>query len=339
MLATCTTIASSSWPMAVGGDRRNTQKVDSRLSPPNAAPSLDCAPVPPVSVAGDDQSVRLGDTVMLDGSSSSDDNTPSNDLSYAWSFTSLPAGSNATLIDADTAFPNFLADEPGTYIVDLVVTDGDALSDSDQIMISSNNIAPTAIAGDDQLVITGNIVKLDGNMSLDPENDDLTFTWSFTSKPASSETVLGGSVRGLQEFIADVEGLYTVKLEVSDFIGPETSDSVDINVVPAEDFAVITIVDTVDSIDDLSSTEVTNGGNQTAIEKFLIQAAVAVENGDIEEALRKLNRALERTDGCKLRGQADGIGAGRDWITDDPDCTEQLNTFDLITEAIEALTM
>ena len=35
---------------------------------------------------------------------------------------------------------------------------------------------------------------------------------------------------------------------------------------------------------------------------------------------------------------ADGNGPGRDWITDDPDCDAQLEIYDLLNQALDALT-
>ena len=81
----------------------------------------------------------------------------------------------------------------------------------------------------------------------------------------------------------------------------------------------------------------TNGGNQNALGNFLTQAIFAIQNGDIAQAISKLEQALERTDGCVLRGSADGNGPGRDWITDDPDCSAQIAAYNEISAAIVAL--
>ena len=81
---------------------------------PNAAPT---------AYAGIDQTVELGEAVILDGSGSSDDSTASSELQYDWSFADLPPGSAATLSNANTSTPTFVADVVGTYTVQLVVTD------------------------------------------------------------------------------------------------------------------------------------------------------------------------------------------------------------------------
>lgn len=81
--------------------------------------------LPPVADAGAAQSVQVGDTVLLDGSGSTDDHLAASELSYSWSIASAPAGSAAALADAGTIAPSFVADVAGSYVVQVVVSDGD----------------------------------------------------------------------------------------------------------------------------------------------------------------------------------------------------------------------
>lgn len=100
----------------------------------------------PTAVAGPNQTVRLGQTVHLDGSGSFAPNTAPANLEYAWSFISRPAGSAAVLADANTAIPTFIADAPGDFIVQLIVTDPATLRSSkpSRVTVSSLWSAPTA---------------------------------------------------------------------------------------------------------------------------------------------------------------------------------------------------
>ena len=291
---------------------------------------------PPVANAGPDQAVRAGATVVLDGSASFDDNTPTALLGYNWSFSTVPAGSGAVLSGANTQFPSFVADVAGTYIVQLVVTDQDGLSGAaDEVLISSDNLAPTAQAGNDVLVITGDPVTLDGSGSTDPEGDPITFSWMLTSKPAGSFAVLMGANTVSPSITPDLEGMYVVELVVSDFIGPSVPDSVVITVTTAATFAEINIQSASSSITALPSSSVTTQGNQTALDNFLIQATTAIQNSDLVTARDKLQKAIERTDGCPLRGAPDGNGPSRDWIID---CAAQVDAYNLLNEALAALT-
>lgn len=89
----------------------------------------------PVADAGDDRNVDTGLGVMLDGSASSDaDGDP---LSYAWAFTSVPEGSAAELLDADTVLPTFTTDVDGEYVAELIVNDGREDSAPDDVVITA----------------------------------------------------------------------------------------------------------------------------------------------------------------------------------------------------------
>ena len=77
-----------------------------------------------VANAGADHTALVGSTVVLDGTASTDvDGDP---LGYQWGFTSSPAGSQSVLENATGAHPSFTVDKPGDYLIDLVVSDGQA---------------------------------------------------------------------------------------------------------------------------------------------------------------------------------------------------------------------
>ena len=78
------------------------------------------------------------------------------------------------------------------------------------------NNAPVANAGLDQNVDVGTLVNLDGSASYDPDNDPLTYSWSFDSKPGGSTATFSNSNSETPSFTADKEGIYNVRLTVSD---------------------------------------------------------------------------------------------------------------------------
>ena len=293
---------------------------------PNATPTAD---------AGQDQSIHAGDEVFLNGGNSFDDNTPSSALLYSWSFSYLPAGSEAWLDGADTATPSFVADLPETYVVQLVVTDEGGLQSAPaEVVVSAENLPPTAHAGDDQLAVTGTTVYLDGSASSDPDYDSLEFAWSIHLSPAGSAATLVAADTAMPTLVPDVQGLYRIGLVVNDFIGPGWPDEVEITATTAEEFAEIKIEASSETIEELRPAEVTTKGNQRAHLNFLSQAMLAIQEGDLETARHKLGQALGRCDGCVLRGSPDGNGPGRDWITD---CTAQTEVYPLLLDALEAI--
>lgn len=87
----------------------------------------------PIANAGDDQAVYLGAIITLSGEQSSD--ADGDEISYSWSFITLPNGSEAILSSTDIINPTFTADIEGTYVVSLIVDDGTVSSDSDNVEI------------------------------------------------------------------------------------------------------------------------------------------------------------------------------------------------------------
>lgn len=82
----------------------------------------------PAANAGNDQTVQAGATVQLDGSGSSD---PDHDtLTYRWT-----ASPQLTLSDATAVRPHFIPSAEGTYILTLVVSDGQLSSAPDQVAV------------------------------------------------------------------------------------------------------------------------------------------------------------------------------------------------------------
>ena len=195
----------------------------------NSAPdtvSITTQNSPPVANAGPDQTVSVGTTATLDGSGSTD--VDGDTITYAWSLTSVPAGSTASLSNPAAVRPTFLVDRPGTYVAQLIVNDGNASSAADTVTITTQNSPPVANAGADQSVRTGQLVLLDGTGSSDVDGDPLTFKWSFTSVPAGSTATLTGADSAGPSFVVDKFGTYVVQLIVNDGFVDSSPDTVTI---------------------------------------------------------------------------------------------------------------
>jgi hypothetical protein len=291
--------------------------------------------LPPTAVAGADQTIHAGQIVFLDGGESYDDNTPSQDLGYAWTLTQKPVESATELTDPNTATPSFTADLPGTYEVSLLVTDECAASsEPDTVTISSENLAPTADAGPDRGAYPDDVVELDGTGSSDPEDDPLTYTWEIMAAPDGSIAALDDVHSDRATLIPDLLGQYTVQLVVDDGFEASAPDEVVISVVTPEEFAEITTMEGLNLVVELPPESVTTAGNQTALGNFHTQAIAALQSGDTAKAIDKLNKAISRTDGCVLRGEPDGSGKGRDWITD---CAAQEEVYWRLMDALDAI--
>jgi PKD domain len=172
--------------------------------------------VAPTASAGANQSVMTGAIITLDGSASSDAN--SDPLTYAWTLTSKPAGSAATLALAMSAKPTFIADVAGTYVASVIVNDGKINSTAATVTVTAAtvNAAPVADAGVSQNVVAGSVVTLDGSASSDANSDPLTYAWTLTAKPAGSTAALSLATSAKPTFTADVAGTYVANLIVND---------------------------------------------------------------------------------------------------------------------------
>jgi RHS repeat-associated protein len=186
-----------------------------------------CGNRPPTAHAGADQTVAIATLVQLDGSGSTDvDGDP---LSFRWAFVSVPSGSTASLSDPSAVRPTFTVDRPGTYVLQLVVTDGAADSLPDTVQIDTQNSRPMANAGLEQTVFVGDLVHLDGSASSDVDGDPLAFRWTFVSAPPGSQATLTDPTAPGPAFTVDVPGRYVVELVVNDGALDSVADRVEID--------------------------------------------------------------------------------------------------------------
>src|SRR5262249_35568945 len=112
--------------------------------------------------------------------------------------------------------PTIRIDQPGQYLVQLIVNDGQVNSDPAQVMLTTRNVPPVANAGPDQTARLTQVAQLDGSLSSDRDGDPLTYQWKFVSKPAGSTTTLVGPTTVRPTFTVDKAGRYIVELRVSD---------------------------------------------------------------------------------------------------------------------------
>ena len=169
---------------------------------------------PPVARAGANQTVAVGSHVHLDGSASSD--VDGNRLSYSWTLIQEPSGSTATLAGADGIAAQFVADQPGTYVAQLIVSDGITPSQPATVTISTVNTPPTANAGPWQTANVGASVQLNGSQSTDVDGNAITYGWGLLSVPSGSAATLSDPTVATPTLTVDLPGTYVVQLIVND---------------------------------------------------------------------------------------------------------------------------
>jgi PKD repeat protein len=175
----------------------------------------------PVADAGPDQTVDEGDTVLLNGSGSSD--TPSDlpNLVYTWYF------EDGTVKYGITA--NHIFADDGTYTVTLMVADDNGFADSDNMTVEVNNLAPVADIGGPYSGDEGTQVQFSGS-AYDPSDDTLTFNWDLDNDGQYDDATGLDTTWSWYD-----DGTYTISLMVTDDDGASSTDSTSIivsNVAP-----------------------------------------------------------------------------------------------------------
>lgn len=80
------------------------------------------------------------------------------------------------------------------------------------------NQCPVAHAGEDQLVYLGEPATVSADLSSDPDNDSIYYSWQMIAVPEESEAVLNDNDTETVSFTPDVHGDYRISLTVSDGI-------------------------------------------------------------------------------------------------------------------------
>jgi RHS repeat-associated protein len=149
-------------------------------------------------------------------------------VSFQWLLIERPEGSSASISGSGTGvIAEVLADMPGEYAVELVLTVDGAAGRSLQVQMSTDNNRPVAeivSVGGVSPVTSGQTVRLSGAASIDPDGDALTYSWSLVEKPVSSVAAFQPDAL-FGEFTPDVAGDYKIQLTVTDPSGLTAVDT------------------------------------------------------------------------------------------------------------------
>ncbi len=285
---------------------------------------------PPVADAGPDQAIILLDTeVQLDGSASYDNED--DPMTCLWSITQKPETSSAELSDQNSVNPSFIADVHGDYVIELIVSDPWDSSAADTVNVSFDNVIPVAEPGENQSVIVGDTVYLDGSESYDDNLDTLSYDWNFVVVPEDSTAELNNPTSVDPNFVTDMPGEYIVSLIVNDGLEDSEPANISIMAISHQDAATAALQDAIDAMNALPNE---NFKHRTLKRTLTKRVSLALNMIDRERyaiawGILRLT-VLPRMDGCADGGEPDRI----DWIIT---CEAQEQVYPLINEAISLL--
>jgi hypothetical protein len=285
------TVSDSSGLIASDTCTVNVNAVDQPL--PNTAP---------VANAGEDQFVLSGDTVILDGSQSSD---PDGDaITFSWERT---GGVSVTLAEPASESPSFIAPEASDSTIELVFTltvDDGAFQANDSVTVYVEpvevipvNDPPVADAGSDMTAAPGDTVSLDGTGSYDPDEDTISYQWTQTQ--GVSMALLNSDTATAQfQVPSDITETTTLTFELTVTDGLlSNSDTVTVTIVPVSDTAPgASLDDPVAMLEEVISDPLLKRGESRSLERSktgLTEGLDLLSNGNIQAGIHYLENAMD----------------------------------------------
>ncbi len=181
----------------------------------------------PTAVAGGPYSGNEGSPILFNGTGSSD---PDGDgLTYTWNFGDGSPTTNGITV-------THVYSRSGAFTATLQVDDGRGGTDTDQTLVTVNNLPPTAVANANPTsAAEGTPITFDGSGSSDPgAGDILTYQWNFGD---GSPVVTGMNVTHAYPD----NGVFTATLTVTDDDGASDTDTVSVTIQNAPPSAVANI--------------------------------------------------------------------------------------------------
>jgi PKD repeat protein len=160
---------------------------------------------PPKAIASAAPECRKHESVILDGSASSDpDGDP---LTYAWTQTTEPSG---VLYYPSAALATFAPTRSGTHAFRLVVTDPEGAGGATNVKVIVPNEPPVAsLVASPFLVRLGGSIGFDATASRDPDGVIVAYAWDFGDGRTATGVVV-------TDHLYAFSGIYTVTLAVTD---------------------------------------------------------------------------------------------------------------------------
>ena len=255
------------------------------LLPDKVENAVEAAVKPPFAISDGPYTSFEGSALDMTAAASFDPN--GSVVSYQWLFGDGSSASSQTVSHTYT--------HDGTYTVTLVVTDNDGLTDTVTTTATVNNVVPViaAIPGATGL-LPGEEYSVAGSFA-DPGAD----TWSATvdyGDGSSGPLTLTGQTFALSH-VYNAAGTFTVTVSVSDGATAATSTTT-VSVMTATD--AIRLATT--AVNALVAAGTLNSGQAASLKGKLAGAEKNIAQGNIREAIEKLQSAIDQLDALMRSG-------------------------------------
>lgn len=140
-------------------------------------------------------------------------------LEYHWDVIDKPEGANGLLEGNQGISPQFSADKPGIYLVQLIANDGQANSypQAKAIVVEDSHAPVVEISGQLQWHISkSQSIELDASSSQDADGDSLIYSWKVISGPNLALNQFSASDHAKTDFTPLQNGDYVLQVKVSD---------------------------------------------------------------------------------------------------------------------------
>ncbi|RAW01337.1 PKD domain-containing protein [Pseudochryseolinea flava] len=198
------------------------------------------ANLPPIADAGNNQVLTLpGETsTTLKGSATDNDGAVSDATGYFWETIELPASAAnpITAANENNRNINISGLVEGIYVFRLTVTDDDGSTGFDEVNVRVQpkpaNQPPTADAGDNQNIFAPDNNAVFAGSGNDPEGKAMTYAWTIEGTPPTAPSLAGQASNTLTASSLTAEGTYIFRLTVTDDLGAQGFDEVNVRVNP-----------------------------------------------------------------------------------------------------------
>lgn len=220
-----------------------TEQVDITSNTPPTALAAATESTDSYKTSSDATIYRKLESVQLSGTGSSDADT-GDDLTYVWSVTTEPSGSDVASqseFDSSSATPTFSPTVSGAYTFSLTVNDGTENSATPSTKSLTVNTRPTANAGDNTTATGGSSKSLTGGATdADTGDDTFTYAWTITTVPTGACLSTGtgdltGATSAGVSFTPRVNGTFVLGLTVNDGEHNSAQDTVNVVVSGGQD--------------------------------------------------------------------------------------------------------